>query len=468
MATSKQPKQPAFPHPPLEQGVAQYPTPSVPDYYTKSGHIILVVKQSIEKGSFNPQPLDGTVLYKGRDANKWPSPLYLVRQTPTPDGEFVYNTYANDRTLSSQDAWNYGIDYDFDDPNYPIVTREYIIPRDQYAPVAPLSQDPVFGGSLYIDKQTMRELPDDNPLRSRYVVVQRRYESIPGSQISGQSVNKYGSVDTTLEQIVFPTATATTSQTQGQINGINQYLVSDTIKPVSVNKSEETKVVMSQPPDVVTYEITHDLAVVKNTTSMILRQNLSPPAAPSGAILDVSDSDVGYPWIRRNTKSLSVDGSGNPILPPSRSEFSTITYQFPGIIYDWNTILVDGQLQSQLAFFENRYPVTMIVPARHDITYSIGQPDISSLSYFKVITQPWAKIYFNIPDGTIHPPAPVSLQGEAIIRNSIAYEIGGGQSSQPSHYIIGQELLIGGETTRWQGNIWVTRLTYVKEPANTY
>jgi hypothetical protein len=130
--------------------------------------------------------------------------------------------------------------------------------------------------------------------------------------------------------------------------------------------------------------------------------------------------------------------------------------------------LVNGQIQSQLAFFENRYPVTMIIPARNDITYSIGQPDISALRYFKVITQPWAKLYFNIPDGTIHPPAPVSLQGETIYRNGISYEIGGGQSSQPSHYIVGQELLIGGETTRWQGNIWVTRLTYVKEPANTY
>ena len=468
MATSKQPKQPAFPHPPLEVGVAQYPTPSVPDYYTKSGHIILVVKESIEKGTYNPKPLDGSITYAGRDASKWPSTLYLVHQQPTPDGEYVYNTYANDRSLSSQDPWNYGIDYSLEDPTAPIYTREYLVPRSQYSSVSIGSADPVFGGTAKISKQVMRELPDDNHLKSRYVIVQRTYETIPSTAISGQSVNKYGSVDTTIKQIVLPSATASTSQTQGQIGGINQYLVSDSINPVSAAKSEEQKVVMSQPPDVVTYEITHDLAVVKSTTSMILRQNLSVPQTPTGAILDVSDADVGYPWIRRTTKSLSVDGGGNPILPPSRSEFSTITYQFPGIIYDWNTTLVNGQIQSQLAFFENRYPVTMIIPARNDITYSIGQPDISALRYFKVITQPWAKLYFNIPDGTIHPPAPVSLQGETIYRNGISYEIGGGQSSQPSHYIVGQELLIGGETTRWQGNIWVTRLTYVKEPANTY
>jgi hypothetical protein len=468
MATSKTPKQPPFPHPPLEVGVAQYPTPVVPDFYTKSGHIILVVKESVEKGPYNPKPLDGSIVYSGRDANKWPSSLYLVHQAPTPDGEYVYNTYANDRTLSSQDPWNYGIDYSLDDPTAPIYSREYIVPRSQYSPVSIGSTDPVFGGTSKISKQSMRELPEDNRLRSRYVIVQRTYETIPSTAISGQSVNKYGSVDTTIKQIVLPSATASTSQTQGQIGGINQYLVSDSINPISSAKSEEQKVVMSQPPDVVTYEITHDLAVIKNTTSMILRQNLSPPSAPSGAILDVSDADAGYPWIRRSTKSLQVDGGGNPILPPSRSEFSTITYQFPGIIYDWNTSLVNGQIQSQLSFFENRYPITMIVPARHDITYSYGQPDISTLSYFKVITQPWAKIYFSIPDGTIHPPAPVSLQGQTILKNGISYSIGGGQSSQPSHYIVGQELLIGGETTRWQGNIWLTRLTYTKEPANTY
>ena len=109
MATSKQPKQPAFPHPPLEVGVAQYPTPLVPNYNDKKGgwsindqgHIILVEKISIEKGNFTPLPLDGSVTYSGRDANKWPSTLYLVAEKPTQDGEYCYRYWANDRSLSS-------------------------------------------------------------------------------------------------------------------------------------------------------------------------------------------------------------------------------------------------------------------------------------------------------------------------------------------------------------------------------
>ena len=146
MPTSKQPR---FPHPPLEQGVAQYPTPVIPDFITQSGHIILVEKVSAEKGNYNPQSpaVSNTnpVIYTGRDAKKWPSTLYLVHIRPDETGEFVYRYWANDRTLASQDPWNYGIAYSGGDPSYPTYTREYIVPRSQYASVAVGGQDPVFG-----------------------------------------------------------------------------------------------------------------------------------------------------------------------------------------------------------------------------------------------------------------------------------------------------------------------------------
>jgi hypothetical protein len=146
MATSKQPR---FPHPPLEQGIAQYPTPAIPDFITQSGHIILVEKVSAEKGSYNPQSpaVDDAnpVIYTGRDANKWPDSLYLVHIRPDETGEFVYRYWANDRSLSTQDPWNYGISYDGGDPFYPTYTREYIVPRSQYTAVPVGGQDPVFG-----------------------------------------------------------------------------------------------------------------------------------------------------------------------------------------------------------------------------------------------------------------------------------------------------------------------------------
>jgi hypothetical protein len=184
MATSKQPP---FPNPALEVGVPQYPTPLIPDFYTKNGHIILVEKVSAEKGNYNPQKLDGSVVYAGRDANKWPSNLYLVAEQPEPTGQFVFRIWANDRTLASQDPWNYGISYSSDNPNHPIYTRTYIVPRSQYSTVSIGSVDPVFGGNAKIDKQQMAELSDDNPLRSRYVMVQRVYETIPGPTLTSKA-----------------------------------------------------------------------------------------------------------------------------------------------------------------------------------------------------------------------------------------------------------------------------------------
>jgi hypothetical protein len=199
MATQKQP---TFPDPPLEVGIAQYPTPNVPDYYTRDGHIILVEKVSIEKGNYNPQPLDGSVKYAKRDANDWPDDLYLVFQQTEPTGKFVFNYWANDRTLASQDPWNYGLTYSLNDPTTPIITRLYIVPRDEYATVPLGSVDPVFGGDAIVASQTMAELPDDNPLRSRYVQVQRVYETIPSSVITGQRLTERGDLETLDTQVV--------------------------------------------------------------------------------------------------------------------------------------------------------------------------------------------------------------------------------------------------------------------------
>lgn len=229
MATSKQPP---FPNPPLEWGIPQYPTPNVPDFHTKDGHIILVEKVSAEKGNYNPQPLDGSITYKKRDANKWPSTLYLVYQRPDETGQFVYNFYANDRTLASQDAWNFGLDYSLNNPAFPITSRTYIVPRNQYATVALGDTDPVFGGNQIIAAQKKVELPDDNPLRSRYVMVQRVYETIPGPTISGKRITERGDTETITQQTVLA----------GAAPDADSLLVTQTsVEPVDSVKSTKTK-----------------------------------------------------------------------------------------------------------------------------------------------------------------------------------------------------------------------------------
>lgn len=239
MATSKAPKQPAFPHPPLEVGVPQYPTPLVPDFYTKNGHIILVVKESVDKGTYNPMPLDGSVTYSGRDANKWPSTLYLVAQRPTEDSEFVFNYYANDRTLASQQPWNYNISYSEEAYTYPAYTRQYIVPRTQYAASNFTGVDPVFGTAT-LTKLEMAELPDENPLRSRYVAVQATYEILPGPLLTGHQYDPDLNLTVTNTKQIVAAGASPVLYTNG--------LLSYRDEPIDANKSARIITTVSSLP----------------------------------------------------------------------------------------------------------------------------------------------------------------------------------------------------------------------------
>jgi hypothetical protein len=463
---------PPFPNPPLEVGVPQYPTPNVPDFYSKNGHIILVDKVSAEKGNYNPQPLDGSVVYKGRDASKWPSDLYLVAERPEPTGQYVMRYWANDRSLSSQNPWNFNVSYSAENPDYPVYSRVYTISRSSYGtagfpPFALLSSDPIYAGSTRVVKQQMAELGDDNPLRSRYVSVQVVYESIPGPLVQGEKIDSNGATQIITEQTVSPS----TVPSADQVDGAGNYLVADEVSAVDSTKSTRKRVVLpALPPTLTHYEVSSDLAVIKNDVSEVIRQNLTSPVI-TGAILDIIDTPMAFPWVKRTVKSLPLDGSGNPILPPSRVEYNTITYTFPGIIYAWQVQAekdpvtnITKNIKSQISLFNNRYPVSMLVAAQNVISYSVGQPDLTLLPFWSVTTQPWAKVFFNLPDNTIHPPAPVNLNLETITKNGISYSISGGQGSTPAVYSKGQQLLIGADVKRWMGNIFIKRLVYVQEP----
>jgi hypothetical protein len=322
MATSKTPKQPPFPHPPLEVGVPQYPTPLVPDFYTKSGHIILVVKESVEKGTYNPQPLDGSITYTGRDANKFPSTLYLVHQRPSEDGQFVYNTYANDRTLSSQDPWNYGLDYSANNPSYPITSRTYITPRSSYSAASLGSTDPVFGGTQIISQQKMVELPDDNPLRSRYVVVQRVYESIPGPEIDGQGIGEFGYIN--LKKQVVAAGTSLPAPTLSTVKL--------EINPVDSVKSELTEADYSSISTLTGYQYDPDLNLVVTNTKQIVSPGTS--LTPINGLISSRDEPVDV-W-----KTIRIQ-STIASLPANRTEYKTGAYSSPNLITDYNVSLIN-------------------------------------------------------------------------------------------------------------------------------
>jgi len=277
MATSKAPKQPPFPHPPLEIGVPQYPNPNVPDYYTKNGTVVLVVKESTDKGTYNPKPLDGSVTYSGRDANKWPTPLYLVYQKPTEDSEFVYNYYANDTSLASQNPWNYNISYSDENPSYPIYQREYYVPRSQYASVAIGTADPTFGGNAKITKQQMVELEEGNPLRSRYVKVQRIYETIPGPVVSGYQYDDFLDETITISKQTIVAGTSPLAYSDGllsykdePIDSIKSQRIISSISSLPSNRVEYKTATHSSPTLVFSLTIAYQ-QFSKNLTDIRLK-----------------------------------------------------------------------------------------------------------------------------------------------------------------------------------------------------
>jgi hypothetical protein len=491
-------KRPVAPDTPIRG----FPTPNVND---------LVVSVDVDSRLPGYKPLEYGSLHP--DQTRFPG-AKLVYQEPIDGADtFVRRIYVTDR--ANQTAYNYAIKYSGGSLEHPIYTRTYIEPRETYVPFPEGSSDPLFEGAFIVDEEAE---PAEGELSSLYLKVIRVFETIPGPEIeskrvnergdletvttrvvpsgtvpepdgllitssqvqydsvdrgvkttskvgshstlSGKSVNTLGSVETLSDEIVTPSTVPVAAEI---IDG--KYFISDEVSPLSASKSRrQRRTISAVPPSFDFYEVTQDRAVVKNTVSFFTRSTLPPPVV-GGAVVDITDAPMDFPWIRRTTKSLRIDpNTGLPILPPGRIEWRTTTWTFPGIIYTWKARFSDDQIRANLSFFENRFPVSMTVAAKQVVTYHYTQPDLSSLNFFKVITRPWARIFFDIPDNTVHPPAPITLAQQSVERGGIAFDIQGGQASEPSFYTPGDELLVGGEVRQWWGDFYEQTLTYVREP----
>jgi hypothetical protein len=442
MATAKQPR---FPDPPLEVGVAQYPTPNVPDFYTKDGHIVLVEKVSAEKGAYNPQPLDGSVVYNKRDAGKWPDTLYLVYQQPSEDGKYVLNFWANDRTLASQDPWNFGLDYSSNNPAFPIVTRTYIVPRSQYATVALGSVDPVFGGARIVS-QKKEELPDGNPLRSRYVAVQRVYETIPSPELTGKVMQEFGLADQAKQIVASGTAIAAP----------NQNTISSSISPIDSVKSELTRVAYSSTETLNGYQYDPDLNLIISTTKDLIAEDTAPLAITNG-LLSYRDEPINaWQTVRIQSRISS--------LPANRVEYKTGSYSSPNLVTGFTASSV------QLPNWELNVSVTPIMRARrsyqtvfkYETSYQYGQPTPSYTLYDPVTKN----IYFdglflkiNVPDALTNSGLFVSFNTAS---NNPVYGLLNETYNVPTttetadDYLakVGTYQLISFEIDYWKANIW--------------
>jgi hypothetical protein len=393
---------PSFPNPALEMGVAKYPTPLVPNYNDKTGgwgvndqgHIILVEKVRIEKGNFTPQPLDGSVIYSGRDANKWPSTLYLVSEQPTEDGQHIYRYWANDRSLTSQDKWNYGIDYSANNSSYQITTRTYIVPRSQYSPVGNGSTDPNFGGKIV--EQKMIELPEDNPLRSRYVAVQRTYEPVPGPSLPGKSIGEFGKISTEKQVVDTGSDIPTPSVSTIKLN----------VNPIDSVKAEYSLAQYDSPSTLTGYQYDPDLNLIITNTKQLVSAGAALSTA-NGLISSRDEPIDVWKTVRIQSRISS--------LPASRTEYKTGAYASPNLITAFTVT------SAQMPNWDINLVVTPVMRAKrsyqtvfkHITSYQYTQPSEPAYALFDPIS---INVYYdgyffklNIPDSLTNPNLAISF-----------------------------------------------------------
>lgn len=437
-------KRPVAPDTPIRS----FPTPNLDD---------LVVLVDVDSRLPGYKPLEYGTPHP--DQTRFPG-AKLVSQEPLDDDRFVRRIYATDRV--NQETYNYAIRYSGGSDRHPIYIRTYVEPRDEYKPFPDLTPDPLFAGAVLVDEEAD---PAEGELKSRYLIVKRIFETLPGPLITSKEVNEYGVIETITNQAVKP----------GAVPDPTGLFVTDAVVSEDVSKSVRQRRVMEKLPDpYITYETDGQTSTTVQIKREVLTRHepLPVPVLPVGS-LGIQDSPLRFPYVLRTTKLLPINpATGQPILPPTRIEYDNTTYTFPGVIYSWRVYLgtdSNGEttITADLSHYENRFPITMVVAAKFVTTYHLeGDPalDLSNQNFWKVTTRPWARLVFDLPDNTIHPPAPVTMRNAPIMRNNIKNTVSSGLASDPGFYEPGQELLISGEAKLLSGNIWYRRLVYVKEP----
>jgi hypothetical protein len=461
-------KQIPIPEPALEVGVPQYPTPLVPSFGpSPTGHIVLVVKKSVKKGSYNPQPVDGSVTYTGRDAGKWPSTLYLVYEKQEETGLYVFQYYANDRTLSSQNAWNSSIGYSSENPAYPIMERIYVMRRSAYGtggfpPFALGSVDPVVGGTAIVAKQEKKELPDENPLRSLYVAVQVTYETIPGPVISGAIAEEYGPA--TISKKIVVAGTGLTSPS-------TETLV-DKVEPLDAVKSGQETLILTDNNMLTGYNYDADLGANITTTRQLIAAGTAAYSTVHGD-LSYRDDPKNY-WQTIRTIAFITGRPAPPISP--RTEYYTGAYSSPNLITGFTMSSFAFTAGSQIG--DVQLTITPVMRAARSFntsfmleqTYSYGQPTQPTPTIFDPLA---INVFFdgffikvNIPNCLVNPGFVLTFNTAS--DNPVygyVYETFDVPSTDVTatgyNALIGTYQIISYDVKYWKANIWTTTIRSV-------
>jgi len=484
-----------------------YPTPDTGEYLIIERKTVDSKEQPIAYGTAHPTLTEAVLIDQSYETAE---DLAKVR----------VRVYAKRGTPAQQAVYAGNISYAADSNSHKVIVRTLLLPYPA-TPLAKGTADPVFTDCV-LTKEEVTPPADGDAVHS---AVTRTYEKLPSPWIPGcRYDDNYGPVQTMRRAVVNTgqqAATTSTTRTNYEARDGSGYVLWEIVEswgtaltpavaalPIKESKVLTTfgvttvkeqlvartgtetatatkdlageatrteyeavdaltlrkKEVIDKPQPFTVWQTLENGVQIKEKVTYHFRDDLPDPPT-GGATLKVDDSISEFPYVMRRTFELPVDPlTGLPIPPQARIEYDTISYTFPGIIASWKARKVDGKMRSNIVFWRNRMPVTMTVAAKKVHSYSLTEPSLDNERFWKVITRPWAQMYFGLPDNTIHPPAPISLRGESIESNGILYEVSGGQASDPPIYMPGQELLIGGSAELWWGETWRKTLIYVKEP----
>jgi hypothetical protein len=178
--------------------ITSFPTPIISDR-------ILTEYVSTEVGSYEILPYSTKFDSVSHTSFQGSYPDFeLVFQAPYDiDGFWVRRVWANARI--DQQKHDYSIDYDQQDPAYPIVTRLTVVKRSEYQPTPALTPDTVYTNCLLVQEKLLNQT-DPPEINSLYVTVAQIFQRIPGPLVTSYDFDSQLNIDiTTIRQNVLST-----------------------------------------------------------------------------------------------------------------------------------------------------------------------------------------------------------------------------------------------------------------------
>ncbi len=176
------------------KGIESFPTPVIDD---------VVIAEVVNSWKGDYQKLEYGTLWKdvshAPNQGSFPEHKLVFQQPTSEDGQWIKRIWVNDRV--NQDSYNYAIKYSAGSQQHPIYIRNYVVPREGYAPLPDGTTDPLFPTAVLVDEEANRI---EGELDSKYVRVTRVYETLPGPEVPTKRYNERGDLETVIVQTVPP------------------------------------------------------------------------------------------------------------------------------------------------------------------------------------------------------------------------------------------------------------------------